>query len=136
MILEKKLIEELLDQSLSTGADFAEVFAENTSQNALNSMSGRLEKVNSNKSFGVGIRIAKQFNTVYGYTNSKNPEDLLKLASDLSKSFNEEKLTARAPLNELEVGKRHQAEIKPEDVSLEDKVAYKKKAYMDAWHHI
>ena len=136
MILEKKLIEELLDQSLSTGADFAEVFAENTSQNALNSMSGRLEKVNSNKSFGVGIRIAKKFNTVYGYTNSKNPEDLLKLASDLSKSFNDENLTARTPLNELEVGERHLAKIKPEDVSLEDKVAYMKKAYLaaDAYH--
>jgi TldD protein len=129
MLLQKKLIEELLDECLSTGADFAEVFVEDTMSNSLQSMSGRLEKVSSGKSYGVGIRVAKEFNTVYGYTNSKNPEDLLKLASDLSKSFNSEELTKRAELNELEVGQRHQAKVLPKDVSLEQKVGLIKRAH-------
>lgn len=129
MLLQKKLIEELLDECLSTGADFAEVFVEDTMSNSLQSMSGRLEKVSSGKSYGVGIRVAKEFNTVYGYTNSKNPEDLLKLASDLSKSFSDEKLIKRSELNELEVGKRHQAKVLPKDVSLEQKVDLIKRAH-------
>ena len=104
MLLEKKLIERLINASLSRGADFAEVFVESTLSTTLQSLSGRLEKVSSNKSFGVGIRIAKKFNTVYGYTNSNNPKDLLKLADDLSKSFNDDKLTKSIPLNDLEVG--------------------------------
>lgn len=132
MLLEKKLIEELLDASLSRGADFSEVFIENSQDSVLLSMSGRLEKVNSNKSFGVGIRVAKKYKTVYGYTNSKNPEELLKLADDLSKSFEGDVLTKREPLMELEVGTRHGASIKPSDVSLEEKVAYMKKAYQAA----
>jgi TldD protein len=129
MLLEKKLIENLLDAGLSRGADFAEVFVEDKNSTALQSLSGRLEKVNSNKSFGVGIRLAKKFQTVYGYTNSNNPEDLLKLANDLSKSFDDDKLTKRQPLMELEVGSRHKVEIKPTDVTLEEKVALIKKAY-------
>ena len=132
MLLEKKLIEEILETGLSHGADFAEVFIEDTVSTTLQSLSGRLEKVNSSKSFGVGIRLAKEFNVVYGYTNSKKPKDLLKLAKDLSKSFNSDKLTKREELNELEVGKRHQAKILPSEVSLEQKVSIMKKAYKAA----
>ena len=132
MLLDKKLIEELLDVGLSRGADFAEVFVEETDSSMLQSLSGRLEKVNNSKLFGVGIRLAKKFQTVYGYTNSKKPDDLLKLAGDLSKSFEDENLTNRAPLMELEVGKRHNAEIEPKDVALEDKVALMKRAYKAA----
>ena len=129
MLLEKKLIENLLDAGLSRGADFAEVFVESKNSSTLQSLSGRLEKVNSNKSFGVGIRLAKKFQVVYGYTNSNNPEDLLKLADDLSKSFNDKNLTKRTDLMELEVGDKHKVEIKPTDVSLEEKVALIKKVY-------
>lgn len=132
MLLDKKLIEDLMETGLSRGADFAEVFVEDTKSNMLQSLSGKLEKSNSNKVFGVGIRLAKKFKTVYGYTNSKNPEDLMKLASDLSKSFNDDKLTKRKPLMALEVGKKHRAKILPKDVSLEEKVAYIKKAYKTA----
>ncbi len=132
MLLEKKLIENLLNIGLSRGADFAEVFVEGTDSAMLQSLSGRLEKVNNNKLFGVGIRLAKKFQTVYGYTNSKNPEDLLKLAEDLSKSFNDENLTKRTPLMELEVGKRHGVKIKPSEVTLEQKVSLIKKAYKAA----
>ncbi len=135
MLLEKKLIENLLDAGLSRGADFAEVFVENTDSTTLRSLSGKLEQVNSTKLFGVGIRLAKKFQTVYGYTNSQNPEDLLKLANDLSKSFDEDQLTERTALMPLEVGQRHDAEIAPNDVSLEDKVAYMKKAYKAAFDY-
>ena len=132
MLLEKKLIEELLEAGLSRGADFSEVFVENTQSSMLQSLSGRLEAVNSSKSFGIGIRVAKRYKTVYGYTNSKNPEDLHKLADDLSKSFDGEALTTRKPLMELEVGNRHGVQIKPNEVSLEEKVNYIKKAYKAA----
>lgn len=86
-VIREKLIEDLLDAGLSRGADFAEVFVEETDSTMLQSLSGRLEKANSSKIRGVGIRLAKKLQTVYGYTNSQNPEDLLKLAKDLSKSF-------------------------------------------------
>ncbi len=132
MLLEKKLIEQLLDESLSTGADFAEVYVENTDSTTLQSIMGKLEKANKTKTFGVGIRIAKKFQSVYGYTNSKNPENLIKLASDLSKSFKSEKLTKRVPLQELEVGARHKVKIRPSEVSLEEKVKFLKKGYKAA----
>ncbi|MFW5889144.1 MAG: TldD/PmbA family protein, partial [Bacillota bacterium] len=80
-------------------------------------------------SFGVGIRVAKETQSVYAYTNSKNPADLVQLAKDLSKSFNDEKLTKRTSLMELEVGKKHQAKIKPSEVDLKDKVKLMKRSF-------
>jgi TldD protein len=132
MLLEQKLIEQILDAALETGADFSEVYVEDHQSSVLQSVSGRLEKSNNTKSFGVGVRVAKNFQSVYGYTNSKNPEELLKLASDLSKSFHDENLTKRTPLMELEVGKNHQVKIKPSEVSLPEKVKLLKKAYKHA----
>jgi TldD protein len=132
MLLEQKLIEEILDAALETGADFSEVYIEDHQASVLQSVSGRLEKSNNTKSFGVGIRVAKKFQSVYGYTNSKNPEDLIKLAKDLSKSFHDDQLTKRTPLMELEVGKRHLAKIKPSEVALSDKVKLLKTAYKHA----
>jgi len=132
MLLEKKLIEQILDTALETGADFSEVFIENRNASVLQSVSGRLEKSNNSKSFGVGVRIAKKTQSVYAYTNSKNPDDLIKLASDLSKSFNDENKTERTPLMELEVGKKHQVKIKPNEVALKDKVKLLQKSYKAA----
>ena len=132
MLLEQNIIEQILDTALETGADFSEVYIENHQSSGLQSVSGRLEKSNNTKSFGVGVRIAKKFQSVYGYTNSKNPEDLIKLAKDLSKSFSDDSLTKRTPLMELVVGKRHQAKIKPSEVSISDKVQILKTAYKHA----
>jgi TldD protein len=128
MLLEKHIIEQVLDTALETGADFAEVYIEDHSSSVLQSVSGRLEKSQNNKAFGVGVRIAKKFQSVYGYTNSKNPVDLIKLARDLSKSFNDEVKTHRLPLMELEIGKKHQPKIKPSTVSVAEKVKLLKEA--------
>jgi len=128
MLLEKQLIEKILDTALETGADFSEVFVENRKASVLQSVSGRLEKSNNSHTFGVGIRVAKQVQSVYGYTNSKNPDDLIQLARNLSKSFHDENLTTRTPLMPLEVGKRHRVKIKPSEMTLKDKVSLLKRS--------
>jgi TldD protein len=129
MLLKKALVEQLIQTALSTGADFAEVFVEDRASESIQLIGGRVEKVNSSKTFGVGVRVALGFQSVYGYTNSKNPAELLKLASDLSKSFQSEKLLTPAPLGELEFGQRHKVKISPRDVKQSEKVALMKKAY-------
>ncbi|MFH0992925.1 MAG: TldD/PmbA family protein, partial [bacterium] len=129
MLLAKKILEKAIQTGLSTGADFAEVFVEDKIAESLQMISGRVEKANSQKIFGVGIRLALGLQSVYGYTNSKNPDELIKLASDLSKSFDNEKKTMPAPLGAPEVGTHHKAKISPRSVSRVDKVALLRKAY-------
>ncbi|MBU1144524.1 MAG: TldD/PmbA family protein [Firmicutes bacterium] len=132
MLLEKNLIEQIINQGLATGADFAEVFIEEKTSESIQLIGGRIEKANSAKIFGVGVRLALEFQSVYGYTNSKNPKDLIKLASDLSKSFSSEKLLMATPLSSLEIGQRHSVKLNPKDVSKEEKVMLIQKAYKAA----
>jgi TldD protein len=129
MLLEKALIERMIETALQTGADFAEVYVEDRASEMISQIGGRVEKVNSSKLFGVGVRIALGLQSVYGYTNSKNPEELVKLASDLSKSFQGNTILKPSPLGQLEVGTRHIARINPRDVSQTKKVELMKKAY-------
>jgi TldD protein len=132
MLLEKALIERMIAAALSTGATFAEVYVEDRASESIQLVGGRIEKVNSSKTFGVGVRVAQGYRSVYGYTNSKNPDELVKLASDLSKSYHNDVLTAPVPLGKLEVGTRHKVKINPRDVKQSEKVALMKKAYAAA----
>jgi len=129
MLLEKTLVEKILDTGLMTGADFSEVFIEDKISESIQLIGGRVEKVSSAKVFGVGIRLALGLQSVYGYTNSKNPDELIKLAKDLSASFENVNKTIRTPLRALEVGQRHKVKKNPKDVSQEEKVALMQKAY-------
>ncbi len=132
MLLEKALIEEILDAGLKSGADFSEVFIEEKVSQSIQLIGGRVEKVASARVFGVGVRLALGLQSVYGYTNSQNPKDLIKLAKDLSASFNHSPLTKRTPLQALIVGDKHQVKRNPKDVSQEEKVALIQKAYKAA----
>ena len=132
MLLEKKLIEKIIETALATGGDFAEVFCEETVSSSIQTVGGLVEKTSSRKVYGVGIRIAHKLQSVYGFTNSQNPDEIIKLASDLSKSFSDEVKTTPVKLGKLEVGKRHQARISPLSVKQTDKVELLKKAYKAA----
>lgn len=121
-MLDKTLIKKVLDQALSTSGDFAEVFIEKKESTVASMLSSKVERVNNSKSFGVGVRVAKGYHTVYGYTNSKEEADLLKLADDLAQSFPGESLNISFELEEMKVGDLHQPKILPSTVAIEDKI--------------
>lgn len=87
-MIRKDKINKILEAGVQTGADFAELFLENTISNSMRGMSGEIDSVSTNETFGAGIRLISGIDEVYGYTNDVSFESLLKLATDLSKSFN------------------------------------------------
>ncbi|PKL01230.1 MAG: peptidase C69 [Tenericutes bacterium HGW-Tenericutes-1] len=131
-MLKKEILEKIIETALATGGDFAEVFTEETVSGSIQTVGGLVEKANSRKIFGIGIRIAHKLQSVYGFTNSNNPEDLLKLASDLSKSFSDELKTKALPLGEIEVGQKHKVLVSPLVFKQTEKVELLKKAYKAA----
>ena len=65
-MLNKGLIEDTLNAALSTGGDFAEIFVEDRTNGLIELIGGKVESTTSGRDFGVGIRIYKGFNSVYG----------------------------------------------------------------------
>ena len=127
-MLEKKVIKRVLDAALTTNADFAEVFIEDKYETTAIMLSSKIEKVGNAKEFGIGVRVARGYHTVYGYTNSAKEEDVVKLASDLAQSFPGESRNIKFELEDMKIGNTHKIKILPSEVSIEQKVDLLKKA--------
>ncbi|MBQ8356883.1 MAG: TldD/PmbA family protein [Clostridia bacterium] len=80
-MIEKQLLEELLGIAVSTGADFAEVFAEQERSGQLRLISGKIESVRDNLLSGVGIRAFVGTKTYYASTSDTTRAGLLKCAA-------------------------------------------------------
>jgi TldD protein len=120
-MIDKSTIIEVLEAALSGSADFAEIFIEDRYDTSINLLSSKVQEVKNKHSNGAGIRVAKGHNRVYGYTNKLDKDSLLKLASDLAKSFPGESSIKTIQLEPMKVGDKHQAKIDPQTVSLDKK---------------
>lgn len=90
-MIAKHLLEELLSVAVSTGADFAEVFAEREHSNALRLVSGRIESVRDLTIAGVGIRAFCGTKTYYASTADLTHEGLLRCAASVAGAVGEGK---------------------------------------------
>jgi TldD protein len=127
-MLDKVLITKILQKALSTNADFAEVFIEDKFQTNASLLAGKIQQVNNSKVFGIGVRVARGYQSVYGYTNSPKEADLLKLANDLAQSFPGEQQGIKVELKELQVADVHKIKYLPSEVSIDEKVALLRRA--------
>lgn len=79
-ILTQAAAEQVLTAALSTGGDFAEIFAEDTLSNSFSMIDNKLETVLSGRSYGVGVRVLKGVQQVFASTNDLSLEGLLQVA--------------------------------------------------------
>jgi TldD protein len=68
-MLSKNELQKLLNEALLTGADFAEIFIEDTKSSLIKVISGEVTSIDRGNVFGAGIRLILNTDEVYGYTN-------------------------------------------------------------------
>ncbi len=98
-MLDKKQLQSLIDEALTTGADFAEIFLEDTNSSSMRVTKGDVTTVGKNNVHGAGVRLILGVDEVYGYTNDISYESLLKVVNNLKVSFNGP-LTKAVPLGD------------------------------------
>ena len=76
-MIKEDLIKELLSVSLSSGGDFAEIFAERARTNSIIFVDKKIDRISDNMLSGVGIRVFKNTRTVYASTSDMTKEGLL-----------------------------------------------------------
>ena len=96
-MLNEALIKDVLDEAMSLGADFAEIYVEQTESQSIDMVGGKVDKANRGQDYGVGIRLFQGTNSVYGYTNDSSRENLLKTAREIASALVGEVI--RKPLN-------------------------------------
>jgi TldD protein len=123
-MLDKKELKEVLDLCLSTGADFGELFVEKTIGNIIELTKGKVTKATTNYVYGIGIRIIRGREEVYGFTNELNLNKVKELASKVASSFNDKPKNITFVLKEEIINNHHEVTIKPSSLTNNQKIAY------------
>lgn len=78
-LLQSHIANDIIAEALFHGADFADVFIERTHSEGLVFKNSRPEDIQSGTIFGIGIRLIYGEQALYGYTNSIDREELLRI---------------------------------------------------------
>lgn len=83
-LLAQETVQDIIHTGISMGADFVDVFIERTQSENMVFRNSRVEDSQSGTIFGVGIRIVYGQQALYGYTNSTEKEELLRITKILA----------------------------------------------------
>jgi TldD protein len=86
-MLEKNELQTLLEAALHTGADFAEIFLEDTASSIIRVMNGEVTSIDRGNVYGAGVRLIQNTDEVYGFTNEVSYDNILTLVKNLRASF-------------------------------------------------
>lgn len=127
-MLDRNLVNDVLHEALSTGGDYAEVYAENTRSASISSGNDRIKSSDSALSYGVGIRIFKDDFYSYAYTNVVARESLLKTAQKAAAAIKGSRQNMVINLMNLELENKHKIIKSPSAICIQDKVSMLKQA--------
>ena len=122
-MVSKKLAIEVLNEALATGADYAEIFYEDSHGYSLSIENGKVETSTSQVANGVGLRLLKDNQCVYGYTNDLSKKGLVSLAQSLRSSFKGERKITVEKLDMIRAKNRNPVINSYDNVSREEKIA-------------
>ncbi len=118
-MIERLILKQLLDLGLSTGADFAEIFLEDSNRSVIRITSGDVTNIDRSNTHGAGVRLIKGTDEVYGYTNTVDEASLTRLVNNLKASFSGP-VNKSVPLGEKKPYKIH-AKRRMKDVLVSEK---------------
>ena len=121
-MISKKLAIEVLNEMLATGADYAEIFYEESTSNGLTIENGKVSSSSSGITSGVGLRLLKENQTVYGFTSDLTRKGLLALARDLNKSFSDKRILTVENLEFIKGKNRNPVSKSYNSLSLQEKI--------------
>ncbi len=85
-MLPENIVKKILDYGIKQGADFTEVFVEDTVSSSINLLDQKIDEINSSNSFGIGLRLLYGNEAYYGYSSDTKEETLLKIVKNLGQT--------------------------------------------------
>ncbi len=126
-MLPRPLIEKVIDQALSRGADFAELFVENQYQSNIAFNDSKVKQSIVGRDFGAGIRVIYGTLAIYAYTNDLTEASLLAAADAVSKAARSDCRVKALDLTRLEYKDLHPYEIMANDIAKKEKIEFLQK---------
>lgn len=113
MIVQPHILSKALDAALSTGADFAEIFLEDTYSSNLSILNSKPEQAIVGQLYGAGIRLFFGHEVVYVTTNDLSESGLVKAALNAAQARGQGASSKSRPLVQLSFDSIHTYGEKP-----------------------
>lgn len=99
--MKKENLEKMLENMLSTGGDFAEIFIEDKKTTIYNYIDSNLDGYSINYSNGIGLRLAKENNVYYAATNDFSNKNINLIINSLKENINGKVIYNYVSLNRI-----------------------------------
>ena len=88
-MLPEGTVHKIFELGMAHGADFAEVFAEDSESSSIDLLDRKIDGISSGNSFGVGVRLLYGDEAYYGYSSDAAEAALLQLTENLAQAHRE-----------------------------------------------
>ena len=131
-MISREICRRVLQKAVSTGADYAEIFAENTVNHAINMIDSKVDSINDTVVAGAGIRVYKGLRSVMATTVDTSESGLLACAEKAAEALGQGDAQIEIVLRERLFGDIHPIKVVPSSVGNARKVEILKEGYFAA----
>ena len=131
-MISAEVSQRVLAKAVSTGADYAELFAENTVNHSINMIASKVDTIKDTVIAGAAVRVYKGLRSVMATTVDTSEAGLLRCAQKAADALGEGTAAMDIVLRERLFGDIHPIRIAPTSVSNREKVAVLKEGYFAA----
>lgn len=131
-MLRKEELEKLLEYAMKSEADFAEIFEEETNHEGISMVNEDVEDISQSVVAGAGVRLYKDLESVYAYTNDLSMESLRELIDDLRDAMGPKEEGPEIVLSHVEVENISPIEEDPFETDMEVKIDLLNRAHKAA----
>ncbi len=119
--MKKEEYEELIKIGINNGADFVEIYDENSYSKSYIFNDSKLDSINSNNIKGIGIRVIKNGDVYYSSTNNKSFENVKEIINNLTNTFfSKEENIKEIKLSNIK-DKKQKVKMAHESINVEEK---------------
>ena len=131
-MISREICQRVLHKALSTGADYAEIFAENTVNHSLSMIASKVDSIKDTVIAGAAVRVYRGMRSVMASTVDTTEAGLLRCAESAAEALGQGSAQIDIVLKERIFGDIHPVKIVPSSVSNKEKVAILKEGYFAA----
>ncbi len=131
-MISREVCQRVLQKAVSTGADYAEIFAENTVNHTISMIASKVDGIKDTVIAGAAVRVYKGLRSVMASTVDMSESGLLKCAESAAEALGQGQAQIDIVLKERLFGDIHPVKIVPSSCGNAEKIAILKEGYFAA----
>lgn len=131
-MISKDVCQRVLQKAVSTGADYAQLFAERSTDHAVHMVASQVDSIRDAVTAGAAVRVYKGLRSVMATTTDKSEAGLLRCAEQAAEALGQGTAQIEIVLRERTVANAHPVRIVPSSVHNARKVEILKEGYFAA----